>query len=305
MSEHDYATTSTAHTPPLNPVDIDVAAARGHLRNQTPLIQCITNTVVQQFAANVLLTIGASPAMLDHEADAGQFATVASGVNVNFGTATSHQYLAADAAIEVANELHRPWVLDPVAVGGVDYRTTRIRAAAARRPSAVRGNASEVATLAGLAATARGVDSTDTVDAVLPAAITLAQSTGGVVAISGPVDAVVACRGDRTLIARISGGSEFMPLVIGTGCSLGAATTAYLAAGRTGEDTLACDFASAIAAHAHFAAAGTKAAQSANGPGSFAVAFLDALWTVSDAELNAVSIELTSTSTDEHAQVAL
>ena len=80
-------------------VDFDLRSANARLRASNPLIQCITNTVVQQFSANVLLAIGASPAMLDHEADAGQFAGIASGILVNFGTASNHQLLAADAAI--------------------------------------------------------------------------------------------------------------------------------------------------------------------------------------------------------------
>lgn len=284
---------------------LDIVAARARVRTTTPLIQCITNTVVQQFTANVLLAIGASPAMLDHEADAGQFASIASGVNINFGTASSHQFLAADAAIEVANAAGTPWVLDPVSVGGVEYRTSRIRAAAAAHPTAVRGNASEVAALAGMGLGGRGVDATDAVDDVITAASALSATTGGVVAISGEVDAIVLAEahadgspggaapgGDANTatVVRVHGGHELMPLVIGTGCSLGAVTAAYLAAaqaaglpitGRTGLEAV-------VAAHAHFAAAGLRAGREAQAPGSFAVAFLDALYSVTDAELAAV-----------------
>src|SRR5690625_1025070 len=91
-------------------VDFDLRSANARLRAGHPLIQCITNTVVQQFSANVLLAVGASPAMLDHEADAGQFAGIANGVLINFGTASNHQLLAADAAIDVAAAAGKPWV---------------------------------------------------------------------------------------------------------------------------------------------------------------------------------------------------
>lgn len=290
-----------SHSGPL-----DVVAARARVRSTTPLIQCITNSVVQQFTANALLAIGASPAMLDHEADAGQFAAMASGVNINFGTASSHQFLAADAAIEVANAAGTPWVLDPVSVGGVEYRTSRIRAAATQRPTAVRGNASEVAALAGLGLGARGVDATNSVDDVISAAATLSAATGGVVAVSGETDAIVLAdsatdsgpdtdsnAGTRASVVRVHGGHELMPLVIGTGCSLGAVTAAYLAAAKSAglPITGPTGLEAVVAAHAHFAAAGIKAAESAQAPGSFAVAFLDALYAVTDDEIAAVGIE--------------
>ncbi|MYM19835.1 hydroxyethylthiazole kinase [Brevibacterium sp. 5221] len=285
------------------------------VREGGPLVQCITNTVVQQFAANALLAVGAAPAMLDHEADAADFAHVASALNVNLGTATSHQLLAADQAIGVMAEEDKPWVLDPVSVGASAYRTSRIRALTAQRPTAVRGNASEIALLAGAGAGGRGVDSTDSVDAVVGAAARLARDTGGIVAVSGERDAIVAAQGDRAVIARVSGGSSLMPLVIGTGCSLGAVLAAYLAASRadeantraTGSDAgsvapeerLHNDFTAAIAAHAHFAAAGHRAALAAAGPGTFAPAFLDALFLLDAEELGAVRIELATATFEE------
>ncbi len=302
-------------------VDFDLRSANARLRASNPLIQCITNTVVQQFSANVLLAIGASPAMLDHEADAGQFAGIASGVLINFGTASNHQLLAADAAIDVANAASKPWVLDPVSVGAVDFRTSRIRRAAADHPTAVRGNASEVAALAGVGLGGRGVDSTDDVDAVLPAAAKLARETGAIVAVSGPTDAIVAHIDGADHVARIVGGHEYMPLVIGTGCSLGAVTAAYLAAARGGltdpdadvsavnasEHTTSGEAASArfeavVAAHAHFAVAGEDAAEGAKGPGSYSVNFLDALHAVDDDRLAQARVSLDTLAADEGAR---
>ncbi|WP_166822914.1 hydroxyethylthiazole kinase [Brevibacterium limosum] len=292
-------------------VDFDLRSANARLRASNPLIQCITNTVVQQFSANVLLAVGASPAMLDHEADAGQFAGIASGVLVNFGTASNHQLLAADAAIGVANAAGKPWALDPVSVGAVDFRTSRIRRAAADHPTAIRANASEIAALAGVGLGGRGVDSTDEVDAVLPAAAKLARDTGAIVAVSGPTDAVVSHVDGIDHVARISGGHEFMPLVIGTGCSLGAVTVAYLAAARSGladpgADASAVDsaeesanggsasarFEAVVAAHAHFAVAGEIAADGAKGPGSYSVNFLDALHAVDGDRLAQARVSL-------------
>ncbi|WP_291794647.1 hydroxyethylthiazole kinase, partial [Brevibacterium sp.] len=265
--------------------------AAAQVRGTVPLVQCITNTVVQQFSANVVLAAGGSPAMLDHEADAAQFASLAGGILVNFGTATSHQLLAADAAVGTAGVLGTPWVLDPVSLGAADHRSMHIRRLAASGPAAIRGNASEIAGLAGTGSGGRGIESIDTVDDVLAPAAVLAARTGAVVAVSGPVDAVVTARGDSALVARIAGGHRFMPLVVGTGCSLGALTAAYLGAAEAeanaaastdpsaGADPAADSrFHAVIAAHAHFAVAGAAAGARAQGPGSFQPEFLDALW---------------------------
>lgn len=268
-------------------VDFDLRSAHEHMRASNPLIQCITNTVVQQFSANVLLAIGAAPAMLDHEADAAQFTRIASGLLVNFGTATNQQFLAADAAIDAANEDSTPWVLDPVSIGAVDFRTTRIRRAADSGPTAIRGNASEIAALAGVGLGGRGVDSTDEVDAVIPGAVELARSTGSIVAVSGPRDAIVAHIDGVDLVARLDGGHSYMPLVIGTGCSLGAVTAAYL----VGATTASARFEAVIAAHAHFKVAGEAAAAGAKGPGSYSVNFLDELHTLDAKVLAGARIE--------------
>lgn len=275
------------------PFPLDLPALHARLLASAPLVQAITNTVVQQFSANVLLAAGAAPAMIDHEADAAQFAAIADALLVNLGTASNHQLLAADAAIGTATARGKPWVLDPVSVGVVDFRSIKIRQAAAAGPSAVRGNASEIAALAGLGAGGRGVDSTDEVDAVLPAAVALAQATGGVVAVSGVRDAVVAVQGGQVRMARIKGGHALMPKVVGMGCSLGALVAAYLAAGRAlGGERLAADFAATVAAHAHFALAGARAGAQAAGPGSLQVAFVDALHALQSGDLARADVHI-------------
>lgn len=261
------------------------------LRARAPLVQNITNTVVQGFSANVLLALGASPAMLDHEADAAQFAGLADALLVNYGTATNQQLLAADVAIGVMVERRAPWVLDPVSVGAVDFRTRKIRQTLARAPSVVRANASEVLALAGAGVGGRGVDAVDAVEAALPAALALARQTGAVIAVSGPVDAIVAVWDRRAHCARVAGGHALMPRVVGTGCALGSAVAAYLAGAERAErperERVRAYFEATVAAHLHFALAGARAGAQAAGPGSFAVAFLDALYALQPADLAA------------------
>ncbi|MFC2386537.1 hydroxyethylthiazole kinase, partial [Treponema socranskii] len=246
------------------------------MRNTRPLVQCLTNNVVTQVTANVLLAAGATPAMCDTPEESAAFASVASGVLINPGTPSAEQYAGMRQAILGANSVGTPWVLDPVAAGALPHRTAFSREILAYRPAAIRGNASEIAALAGVGAGGRGVDATDEVEATIPAARDLSAQTGGVVAISGAQDVIVSTR----RVTRLVSGHPMMQLVIGTGCSLGALVAAYLGAHRTataGQDAFDLHDA-VVAAHAHSGAAGMVAAQQASAPGSFAVAWIDALY---------------------------
>lgn len=246
------------------------STALADLRSTPPLVQCITNAVVTNFTANALLALGASPAMCDIPGEAGLFARVAGGALVNLGTPTAEQRDAAREAVAAGT----PWVLDPVAVGALPVRTALAHELLEARPAIVRGNASEILALAGAGAGGRGVDSTDSPEAALDAARALAIRTGGTVAVSGPVDLVV----DADRVARVSGGSVLLTRVTGGGCALGAAMAALLA--------VTDGFEAATTASAIWAVASERAEAASGGPGSFAVAFLDALAAITPADLD-------------------
>jgi hydroxyethylthiazole kinase len=243
-----------------------LSQAREALRTAAPLVHCLTNTVVQTITANALLAAGAAPAMVDAPQEAAEFAAVASAVLVNVGTVHERTAEAMRLAARAAGEAGTPWVLDPVAVGGLPYRTALARELVDLRPTVVRGNASEVLALAGAGAGGRGVDSTAGAEEAAGAAAGLARRTGGVVAVSGPVDVVT--DGSRTV--RIGGGSALLTRTTGAGCALGALVAAYLA---VTDDPLT----GTVAAHAHVALAAEVAADLADGPGTFAAQWLDAL----------------------------
>jgi hydroxyethylthiazole kinase len=241
------------------------ADALGRLRRTQPLVQCLTNSVVTNFTANALLAVGAAPAMVDIEGEAGPFATVAGGVLLNLGTPHEEQRRAMLEAAESAGAAGTPWVLDPVAIGALPVRTALAGKLLGLRPTVVRGNPSEVIALAGLGGGGRGVDSSDSVDAALPAASSVA-APGTVVAVSGAVDLVT----DGTRTARIANGHPLLTRVTGGGCALGAVMAAFAA--LDGDR-----FATTVAAVATYTVAADLAAARTTGPGSFAVAFLDAL----------------------------
>ncbi len=242
------------------------AALLDAVRNQAPLVQCLTNHVVSGFTANVLLALGAAPAMVDIPDEAGPFASVASGVLINLGTLGGRQPEAMREAAAAAHAAGTPWVLDPVAIGALPVRTGLAHELLADGPAVIRGNASEIAALSGSDATGRGVDATLSVDAASDSAAGLATRLDAVVAVSGPVDLIT----DGKTTVRVANGHELLTRVTGAGCALGAVMAAFAA---VGDDRLL----STAAASCAYAVAAEDAALTASGPGSFAVALLDAL----------------------------
>ncbi|EME21646.1 hydroxyethylthiazole kinase [Rhodococcus triatomae] len=256
----------------------DLGTALDALRTRVPLVHSLTNIVSANFLTNVLLAAGASNAHIDNAHEAGDFARIAGGVLVNLGTPDDGTAAAFTAAAEAAHDAGTPWVLDPVGVGGLAWRSGLAADLLKFRPTAIRGNASEVIALAGLGGDTRGVDSSDDPAAAVPAAVSLLQHAE-VVSASGPVDHLVGRDADGGVLGvRIGGGSAMLPRVTSTGCSLGALVAAYLAVAKTPLVGLA-------AAHAHVAVASEIAEAGSSGPGSFAVAYLDALYALDAATL--------------------
>lgn len=237
------------------------------IRTCSPLVHCMTNEVVQTFTANVLLALGASPAMVIDAAEASQFSAIADALLINVGTLTEDRAVAMQAAVESANAHHKPWTLDPVAVGALSLRSDFCHQLLALQPAAIRGNASEILALAGMSKGGRGVDTTDTAADALPAAQALARQISTIVAVTGEVDYVT--DGRRTVM--ITGGDSLMTRVVGTGCALSAVVAASCALPGDRLDNVA-------AACGLMKQAGAIASANGAGPGRFVAAFLDALY---------------------------
>lgn len=235
------------------------------LRDQNPLVHCITNYVAMNVSANVVLAAGASPAMVHAPEEIADFTPICGALTINIGTMSTAWLTSMIAAATLAHAKNIPWVLDPVAHFISGYRKQAAQDLLQLRPTIIRGNASEILALAGEAGAGKGADSGDSVDAAEGAAKALASQYGSVVAITGPVDFVT----DGVQDARVQGGSSIMPKVTALGCSQTALMGAYAATGPA--------FDAALAALAHFKIAGSAAAKLAQGPGSFQVHFLDAL----------------------------
>jgi hydroxyethylthiazole kinase len=240
-----------------------------NFRQQVALVHCMTNEVVQEFTANVLLAIGSSPAMIVASAEAGHFAKQADALLINVGTLYPKRDQAMQCAVEAACESGTPWVLDPVAVGILAYRTYFCEQLLLKHPSAIRGNASEIIALSSGLAAHRGVESANSSESALENAISLAQRTKTIVAVTGKVDYIT----DGKTTYAIKGGHILMTRVVGTGCALSALVAAMLA--NTQNPLQATATACVV-----FSIAAQKAASAitCQGPGSFKIAFLDALY---------------------------
>jgi len=239
------------------------------IRKQSPVVHNITNYVAMNFSANALLAVGASPLMSFCEEEMDELVSICGALVINIGCLDKEQIRAMRIAAEAAAKYGKPWVLDPVGVGASKLRMDVCRELAyGCRPSVIRGNASEIAALAGMCtASSRGVDSSmDSSDAVA-AAISLASATGSIVSMSGPTDYIT----DGKNVEKLTYGDPVMPRVTATGCTASSLTGAFLA---IDED----HFSAALNAMMLMGLAGQKAASlSDGGTGTFAVLFMDAL----------------------------
>ena len=205
-----------------------------NVRSRSPLIQNITNYVTANDCANITLACGASPTMSDGEEEAEEMGGLCDGLNINMGTLHPRSVKAMLLAGKSAGSCGHPIVLDPVGAGASTYRRETAEQLLREIPfTAIRGNISEIKTIAGGKNRSRGVDA-DASDAVnsgnLEEAIRFAaefsKRSGAVIAVSGAIDIVT--DGTRTYIIR--NGHPIMTRITGCGCMLSSLTAAYLAA---------------------------------------------------------------------------
>jgi hydroxyethylthiazole kinase len=246
-----------------------------NLRQKKPLVHNITNYVVMNYTANALLACGASPVMAHASEEVEEMVSFAGALVLNIGTLTPYWVDSMLKAGKRANELNIPVILDPVGSGA-----TRLRTDSAKRLidevsiKVVRGNASEVLSLAHEGSKTKGVDSIHTVDEAADAALTLSKELNTTLAITGKVDLIT----DGERIYRVSNGHDLMGYCTGTGCTATVIIGAFLAVDPDPVTATAT-------ALAYFGLVGEKAATKAKSPGSFQIAMLDALYTIDEKQL--------------------
>lgn len=244
-------------------------------KDTSALVHNITNDVANNTVANVLLAAGASPAMVHDINEAPEFVTLAQALAINIGTLTQTSLQSMLATVEVAHSQSIPWILDPVAVGATCFRQQACTELLKFKPDVIRGNASEILALAGMSSRTKGTDSGDSVDKAKEAAQQLTQYAK-VVVVTGAIDWAT----DGSQSYSVDHGHPMMTQVTAMGCALTA-----LIGGFIGANTLAAKNSNsdillnaATTALCYYGQAGELAAQQSQGPGSFYVNFLDALY---------------------------
>lgn len=204
------------------------------VRAKTPLVHNITNYVTVNDVANVLLACGGSPIMSDEPEDVEDITTICGGLNINIGTLNARSIEGMMRAGKKANELGHKLLLDPVGAGASKLRTeTALKLMEELHFDVIRGNISEIKTLALGSGTTKGVDA-DVADAVTEENLektvefvkTFAKKADCVVAITGAIDLV----SDGETCYVIRNGRPEMGKITGTGCQLSGMMTAFLVA---------------------------------------------------------------------------
>ncbi len=247
------------------------------VREQTPLVQAITNYVTINDCANILLCFGASPAMCEAKAEVENFAGLASALYINLGTLIEEKKEAALLAARKASSLNKPVVLDPVACGAVPRIMDVIKELLETSEiSVIKGNTGEIKFLAGYAGKVRGVDSVDDGQGAVEACRSLAGRYGTVVVATGETDIIT----DGKRACLVHNGTKMLTLITGAGCMAGALTAA---AAGVSDDM----FVSSAAAIMAMGLAGEMAANSLEGalPGTFRTRLFDFMYSMSEEDI--------------------
>lgn len=242
------------------------------VREQSPLVHSITNLVVINFNANVLLAAGASPVMAHAHEEVRDMVGIAQALVINIGTLDPYWVDSMKLALAAATQRGIPSVLDPVGAGATPYRNQMLESLLAiASPTVIRGNGSEIMSTAGATVKTRGVDSSAAAHDALAAAQALVGRTGGTVCVSGEIDHVLDA---QKRWARLSNGHSWMTRITGVGCSATALVGAFCAVQPDA-------WRATTAAMAFFGVVGEVAAEKVQarglGVGSMAVSLLDEL----------------------------
>lgn len=249
------------------------------VRGTKPLVHHITNYVTVNDCANITLGIGASPVMADSIHEVADIAAIASALVLNMGTLNERTIPSMLAAGQAANKKGIPVVLDPVGVGASPFRTATARELIQGvKISVLRGNISEIKSIAGMQSETKGVDAAAS-DAASTSdggqiAQTLAKKLDCVVVISGAVDVIA----DGSKIALVENGHPMLAGITGTGCMCSSLIGSFCGA-APGEI-----FTATVLAMACMGVAGEIAWEKAGhlGGGSFHTALHDAISTMDD-----------------------
>lgn len=245
------------------------------VREKKPLVHSITNLVTMNYTANVLLACGAAAIMAHGDEEVEEVVDLCDALVLNLGTLTQGRVETMLKAGKRAGLRGIPIVLDPVGSGATTLRTGAAKRLLGELPiRVIRGNPSEVLSLARQRAGSKGVESMHLVEEALDAGVSIAKAHSLTVAVTGKIDVVT----DGSTIYRVHNGHAMMAYVTGAGCAATSLIAAFLS---VDPDPLGA----AATALAYLGLAGEKAGGEGDGPGSFQIKLLDALYSTKDEDL--------------------
>lgn len=253
-----------------------ICADLAAIREKRPLVHSMTNFVVMNETANATLCIGALPIMSHAKEEVAEMAGIAGALVLNIGTLTPDWIDAMEIAGKRANELNIPVILDPVGAGATKLRTDSSKHLLDNvRISIVRGNAAEVAALAGIDSEVRGVESITVSASMDEIAKRFASAYNCTVAITGEVDVV----SDGKRAVKISNGHAMLSKVVGTGCMSNVIIAAFASVNSN-------SFQAAVGGLTAFGIAGEMAAKiSGDKPGTFHTELYNALYEIDEQQI--------------------
>ncbi|MRX70748.1 hydroxyethylthiazole kinase [Bacillus lacus] len=245
------------------------------VKQASPLVHNITNTVVTNFTANGLLSLGASPVMAYAKEEVADMAKIAGALVLNIGTLDEAVVQSMMIAGKSANQHDVPVILDPVGAGATPYRTDSVKRILDEvKVSAVRGNAAEIANISGQNWSIKGVDAGEAQGNLEELALSASAILHTTVIITGKVDFV----SDGKQVIKVFNGNQLLTKVTGAGCLLTSIIGAFLAV----ENHPVTAAAAALSVNG---IAAELAAEKADGPGSFQAHFLDSLHNLTEEEI--------------------
>jgi hydroxyethylthiazole kinase len=244
------------------------------LRRRRPLVQNITNFVVMNTTANALLSIGASPVMAHAVEELEDMLKLADALVINIGTLDGHWIRSMERAVEIADNLKKPVILDPVGAGATRLRTEiSLKLLESGAISILRGNFGEIKALLGEHGATRGVDSAEyDIEGARNLALKASEIFGCTVAVTGKVDYV----SNGSKIFSVMNGHEMLERVTGTGCMVSSIIGAFSAVDEP--------LYASISALVVFGVCAEKSYEEAPYPGSFHLKLYDWLYRI-DGEL--------------------
>ena len=270
---------------------------RKQIKTDRPLVHCITNPISIHDCANVILAVGARPIMAEHPAEVGDITTSAGALMLNLGNITDARIQSMKRSMRKAVENKIPVLLDLVGVACSDLRLDLAREILSiGHPAVLKGNMSELLAVSGLPSHAIGIDAgaedaltAENIDAVGEVLRAFARNNQAVVLATGKQDFVT----DGERVVLIGNGTAALSGITGTGCMVGALTTAFLpgcvvsecVGTVSGDGRMENYLAAAVLGTELMGIAGEEAERVSRGPGSFQVNLLDEIYGISDEKL--------------------